>query len=118
MRRAGGGSIINVSSLLGFTGDADYFAYNATKGALRAMSRSAALKLAHDGIRVNSICPGMVRTPMNEAEVDADAYVDATPLKRMAEPIEISYAVLFLASDESSYMAGADLVVDGGFLAQ
>lgn len=118
MKRSGGGSIINVSSILGFVGDADYFAYNATKGALRTMSRSAALKLAEDRIRVNTVCPGMVRTPMNEQEVDADAYVEATPLKRMAEPVEVSYAVLFLASDESSYITGADLVVDGGYMAR
>jgi len=118
MKRSGGGSIINVSSILGFVGDADYFAYNATKGALRTMSRSAALNLAGDRIRVNTVCPGMVRTPMNEQEVAADAYVEATPLKRMAEPVEVSYAVLFLASDESSYITGADLVVDGGYLAR
>ncbi len=117
MRQRGSGSIINISSILGFVGDPDYFAYNASKGALRTMTRSAALKLAEHRIRVNTVCPGMVRTPMNEHEVDADSYVDATPLKRMAEPVEVSYAVLFLASDESSYVTGTDLIVDGGYLA-
>ena len=118
MRRAGRGSIINISSILGFAGDGDYFAYNASKGALRTMTRSAALKLAPDRIRVNTVCPGMVRTPMNELEVDAQSYVDATPMQRMAEPSEVSHAVLFLASVESSYITGTDLVVDGGYLAQ
>ncbi|MGO4588845.1 SDR family NAD(P)-dependent oxidoreductase [Paenarthrobacter sp. 2TAF44] len=117
MRRAGGGSIINISSILGYIGDGEYFAYNATKGALRLMTRSAAVKLAPDNIRVNTVCPGMVRTPMNEAEVDADSYVAATPMKRMADPAEISNAVLFLASGESSFVTGTDLVVDGGYLA-
>lgn len=117
MRRTGGGSIINISSILGHIGDGEYFAYNATKGALRLMTRSAAIKLAPDNIRVNTVCPGMVRTPMNDAEVDADSYVMATPMKRMADPVEISHAVMFLASKESSFVTGTDLVVDGGYLA-
>jgi NAD(P)-dependent dehydrogenase (short-subunit alcohol dehydrogenase family) len=82
------------------------------------MTRSAALKYAPDGIRVNSICPGMVRTPMNEAEVDADSYVINTPMRRMAEPIEVSKAVLFLLSDDAGFITGSDLVVDGGYLAR
>lgn len=118
MKRAGIGSIINISSILGFVGDSEYFAYNATKGALLTMTRSAALKLAKQNIRVNTICPGMVATPMNEAEVELQEYIDATPMGRMAQPEEVSNAVLFLASDESSYITGTDLVVDGGFLAQ
>ncbi len=118
LRAAGGGSVVNVSSILGFIGDGDYFAYSATKGALRLMTRSAALKYAPDGIRVNSICPGMVRTPMNDAEVDADSYVTGTPMRRMAEPIEVSKAVLFLLSDDAGFITGSDLVVDGGYLAR
>jgi NAD(P)-dependent dehydrogenase (short-subunit alcohol dehydrogenase family) len=118
LKAAGGGSVVNVSSILGFIGDGDYFAYSATKGALRLMARSAALKYAPDGIRVNSICPGMVRTPMNDAEVDADSYVINTPMRRMAEPIEVSKAVLFLLSDDASFITGSDLVVDGGYLAR
>lgn len=117
LRAAGGGSVVNVSSILGFVGDGDYFAYSATKGALRTMTRSAALKYAPDGIRVNSVCPGIVRTPMNELEVDADGYVADTPLRRMAEPIEVSRAVLFLLSDDAGFVTGSDLVVDGGYLA-
>ncbi|KAA0084563.1 SDR family oxidoreductase [Mycolicibacterium sp. P9-64] len=118
LRAAGGGSVVNISSILGFIGDGDYFAYSATKGALRLMSRSAALKYAHEGIRVNSVCPGMVRTPMNDDEVDADSYVLATPMGRMADPIEVSKAVLFLLSDDASYITGSDLVIDGGYLAR
>lgn len=118
MRRGGGGSIVNISSILGFVGDGDYFAYTASKGALRSMSRAAALKFVGDGIRVNSVCPGMVRTPMNDAEADADSYVQDTPMKRMAEPIEVSRAVAYLLSDDASYVTGTDLVIDGGYLAR
>jgi NAD(P)-dependent dehydrogenase (short-subunit alcohol dehydrogenase family) len=118
MRQRGGGSIVNVSSILGFIGDPDYFAYTATKGAVRQMSRAAALKFADDGIRVNSLCPGMVRTPMNDEELDADTYVVNTPMKRMAEPLEVSKAVAFLLSDEASFITGSDLVIDGGYLAR
>lgn len=118
MQRAGIGSIINISSILGFVGDSEYFAYNATKGALLTMTRSAALKLAKQNIRVNTVCPGIVATPMNEAEVELQEYIDATPMGRMAQPEEVSNVVLFLASDESSYITGTDVVVDGGFLAQ
>jgi len=118
MQRAGVGSIINISSILGFVGDSEYFAYNASKGALLTMTRSAALKLAKENIRVNTVCPGMVTTPMNEAEVELQKYIDATPMGRMAQPEEVSNVVLFLASNESSYMTGSDLIVDGGFLAQ
>ncbi|MBI4940544.1 MAG: glucose 1-dehydrogenase [Actinobacteria bacterium] len=118
MRAAGGGSIVNISSILGYIGDGVYFAYAATKGALRLMSRSAALKFVDDSIRVNSVCPGMVRTPMNDAEVDADSYVTNTPMRRMADPVEVSRAVLFLLSDEASYVTGSDLVIDGGYLAR
>ena len=82
------------------------------------MSRAAALKFVGDGIRVNSVCPGMVRTPMNDAEADADSYVQDTPMKRMAEPIEVSRAVAYLLSDDSSYVTGTDLVIDGGYLAR
>lgn len=118
LRAAGGGSIVNISSILGFVGDGDYFAYSASKGALRQMARAAALKYAPAGIRINAVCPGMVRTPMNDEEADADGYVADTPLKRMAEPIEVSKAVAFLLSDDASYITGSDLVVDGGYLAR
>lgn len=113
-----GGAIVNVSSILGFIGDGDYFAYTATQGAVRLMTRAAALQFAEAGIRVNSVCPGMVRTPMNDAEVDADTYVINTPMKRMAEPLEVSKGVAFLLSDDASFITGTDLVIDGGYLAR
>jgi NAD(P)-dependent dehydrogenase (short-subunit alcohol dehydrogenase family) len=118
LRKSGGGSVVNISSILGFIGDGDYFAYTASKGAIRLMTKAAALKYAHEGIRVNSICPGMVRTPMNDAEIDSDEYVSNTPMGRMAEPIEVSKAIAFLLSDDSSFITGTDLVIDGGYLAR
>jgi NAD(P)-dependent dehydrogenase (short-subunit alcohol dehydrogenase family) len=120
MRRTGGGSIINVSSTLGVVGADDYIAYQASKGAVRQMTRSAALSYVKDGIRVNTICPGFIETPMTDELEDEirDHDIGMTPMGRAGKPIEVSYAVLFLASDESSFMTGSDLVVDGGYLAQ
>jgi NAD(P)-dependent dehydrogenase (short-subunit alcohol dehydrogenase family) len=120
MKRAGGGSIVNTSSIWGVAGTEEYIGYQATKGAVRLMTRSAALTHAGDNIRVNSVVPGLVMTPMldDEPEDAIAAVVDMTPLGRGADPREISYGVLFLASDEASFVTGTDLVVDGGFLAQ
>jgi len=120
MKRAGGGSIVNTSSVWGVAGTEEYIGYQATKGAVRLMTRSAALTHAADNIRANSIVPGLVMTPMldDEPEESIAAVVGMTPLRRGADPREISYAVLFLASDGSSFVTGTDLVVDGGFLAQ
>jgi NAD(P)-dependent dehydrogenase (short-subunit alcohol dehydrogenase family) len=120
MKRAGGGSIINTSSIWGVAGTEEYIGYQATKGAVRLMTRSAALTHAGDNIRVNSVVPGLVMTPMldDEPEEAIASVVDMTPLGRGADPREISYGVLFLASDEASFVTGTDLVVDGGFLAQ
>ena len=116
MRRNGGGSIINIASIYGPVGAPGYVAYTASKGAVIAMTKVAALEHAHDRIRVNAICPGPVRTPMSEEE--GDASVDITPLRRRAEPEEISSAVAFLASDDAIYITGAELAVDGGYLAR
>lgn len=120
MRQAGGGSIINTSSIWGVVGTEEYVAYQATKGAVRLLTRSAALTYACDGIRVNSVCPGLVMTPMldDEPPEAIEELERITPLGRGAQPREISYGVLFLASDESSYVTGTDLTIDGGFLAQ
>ncbi len=120
MKRVGGGSIINTSSIWGVAGTQEYVAYQATKGAVRMLTRSAALTYAGDGIRVNTVCPGLVMTPMlHDEPPEAIAEVEQmTPLGRGAQPTEIAYGVLFLASDESSFMTGADLTIDGGFLAQ
>jgi 3alpha(or 20beta)-hydroxysteroid dehydrogenase len=116
LRRAGGGSIINIASIYGPVGAPGYVAYTASKGAVIAMTKVAALEHAQDRIRVNAICPGPVRTPMSEKE--GDASVDVTPLRRRAEPDEISAAVAFLASDDAVYITGAELAVDGGYLAR
>jgi 3alpha(or 20beta)-hydroxysteroid dehydrogenase len=116
MRRNGGGSIVNIASIYGPVGAPGYVAYTASKGAVLAMTKVAALEHAQHGIRVNAICPGPVRTPMSEEE--GDASVDITPLRRRAEPEEISAAVAFLASDDAVYITGAELAVDGGYLAR
>jgi NAD(P)-dependent dehydrogenase (short-subunit alcohol dehydrogenase family) len=120
MRTSGGGSIVNVSSIWGIAGAVGVAAYTASKGALRLMSKNAALSFVADGIRVNSIHPGIVSTPMIAAQDDAitAAVVDATPMKRAGSPDEIAYGALFLATDESSFMTGAELVIDGGYTAQ
>ena len=116
LRRAGGGSIINVASIYGPVGAPHYVAYTASKGAVIAMTKVAALEHAHEGIRVNAICPGPVRSPMSEQE--GDASVDVTPLRRRAEPEEISAGVAFLASDDAVYVTGTELAIDGGYLAR
>jgi len=116
LRRAGGGSIINVASIYGPVGAPGYIAYTASKGAVIAMTKVGALEHAHHRIRVNAICPGPVRSPMSERE--GDDSVDLTPVRRRAEPEEISSAVAFLASDDAIYITGAELAIDGGYLAR
>ncbi|MEX0755258.1 MAG: glucose 1-dehydrogenase [Actinomycetota bacterium] len=120
MRRAGGGAIVNISSTLGVVGAEEYIAYQATKGAVRQMTKSAALSYVGDGIRVNTICPGFIRTPMTDALDDEihEHDIGMTPMGRAGAPEEVSNAVLFLASDEASFITGAELYVDGGYLAQ
>ena len=120
MRRAGGGAIVNVSSTLGIVGAEEYIAYQATKGAVRQMTKSAALSYVADGIRVNSVCPGFIDTAMTVA-LGSEIYehdVGATPMGRAGECREISRGVLYLASNESSYVTGTELVIDGGYCAQ
>ncbi|NTD86789.1 MULTISPECIES: SDR family NAD(P)-dependent oxidoreductase [Rhizobium/Agrobacterium group] len=117
MKASGGGSIINTSSIWGIAGAAGVAAYTASKAAVRHMSKNAALTYVGDNIRVNSLHPGIIGTPMIDAQ-DAgitQAIVDITPMKRLGRPDEIAYGALFLASDESSYMTGAELVIDGGY---
>jgi 3alpha(or 20beta)-hydroxysteroid dehydrogenase len=120
---AGGGAIVNVSSIAGQSGNAGTAAYTSSKFAVRGMSKVAALELASSGIRVNSIYPGSVDTPMLQPEALGGALIDMTdvikgiPLKRMAQADEIARLVLFLASDDASYCTGAEVVIDGGVLA-
>ena len=121
LRRAGGGSIIlmgSVSALAGFTRAQD--AYTAAKGGLISLGKSLAIQFAKDRIRCNVIHPGIVDTPLQAPYLNADLrreFAAGIPLGRIAEPREIASVALFLASDESSYMTGAELVVDGGFTA-
>ena len=122
MRRSGGGAIVNISSISGFVGqDRLHMAYNASKGAVRIMTKSGAVQYARDGIRVNSVHPGFM-PPMRTSTVSADPawrkpFLYAVPLRREGRVEEVAHAVLFLASDEASYITGTELVVDGGFLA-
>ena len=123
MRRAGGGSIVNISSISGLVGqDGIHPGYNASKGAVRLLTKSIAVQHAKDGIRANSVHPGPIATSMTEAgRADPQRYQKSmarTPLGRYGEPDDVAYGVLFLASDESSYMTGSELVIDGGVTAQ
>ena len=121
MTNGGGGSIVNISSIEGFTGAAGLSAYSASKFAIRGMTKVAAQELAQFGIRVNSVHPGGVLTRMivesAGARSDGEAFVRSMPLGRFAEPVEISRLVAYLASDESSYSTGSEFVADGGLLA-
>jgi 3alpha(or 20beta)-hydroxysteroid dehydrogenase len=118
LKRAGGGSIVNVSSVEGIRGSAGLVAYVASKFAVRGMTKAAAVELGPDGIRVNSIHPGTVDTPMLRAQgledVDVDKMFRGIPLGRAARPADIANMFLFLTSDESAYCSGAEFVVDGG----
>ena len=119
MRQAGGGSIINISSIFGLIGSGGSAAYHATKGAVRLLSKTAAAEFAPFNVRVNSVHPGIIATPMVEAlsETERKAVASAGCIKREGRPEEVAYGVLFLASDEASYITGAELVIDGGFTA-
>jgi 3alpha(or 20beta)-hydroxysteroid dehydrogenase len=118
MRRAGSGSIVNISSIVAGKGIVGNMAYTAAKAAIVGMGKVAALELVGDNIRVNTILPGMIRTPMVE-EVPAERLAEfnaGIPMKRMATTAEVSNLAVYLASDESSYSTGSDFVVDGGIL--
>ena len=122
MRDAGGGSIVNISSTAGLVGSPISAAYTASKGAVRLLTKSTAIQYAADGIRANSVHPGSIDTDML-AGVYPDpeerrARLSRIPLGREAQADEVAYGVLFLASDESSFMTGSELVIDGGSTAQ
>jgi 3alpha(or 20beta)-hydroxysteroid dehydrogenase len=111
MIEAGGGSVINISSVEGMRGSPGLHGYTATKFAVRGLTKSTALELAQYGIRVNSIHPGLIRTPMTDGIPEDFLQI---PLGRAADPSEVSALVTYLASDESSYSTGAEFVIDGG----
>ena len=121
LRQAGGGSIINISSVAGLVGTGAAAAYQATKGAVRLLTKTAAVEYARDNIRINSIHPGVIATAMVAESFSPRArqrYEKTIPLGREGTAEEIAQGALFLASDESSYMTGAELVLDGGYTAQ
>lgn len=120
MREAGGGAIVNISSLYGIIGSPGAVAYHATKGAVRLITKVAALEYAQQGIRVNSIHPGMIDTPIigNLTPASDEMIRAATPMGRMGRPEEIAYGSLYLCSDQASFTTGSELVIDGGWLAQ
>ncbi len=120
MRQRGAGSIINISSIYGLIGSSGSAAYHGTKGAVRLLTKAAAIQYAPDKIRVNSIHPGVILTPMLDivTQEELQPLIDATPLKRGAQPEEVGWCAVFLASDEASFVTGSELVVDGGYTAQ
>ena len=122
MRRAGGGSIVNISSTAGLVGNALEGAYTASKGAVRLFSKSSAIHYAAEGIRVNSVHPGLIDTKMVDHIMDDPALgrlvLSRVPMGRMGTAEEVARMVLFLASDDSSYVTGGEFVIDGGYSAQ
>lgn len=125
MRKAGGGSVVIVSSIDALVGGSQGTAYSAAKGASRSFAKSAAIQYAGEGIRVNSVHPGFTDTPLSRsvvAEIMADGSPDPrmprVPMKRIARAEEIASGILFLASDEASYITGSEVVIDGGVTAQ
>jgi NAD(P)-dependent dehydrogenase (short-subunit alcohol dehydrogenase family) len=125
MRNQGKGAIVNFGSIWGEVGATGVVAYCASKGAVHQITRAMALDHVQDGIRINAVCPGEVNTPMLASERSEPVtpqllqrIADSVPLGRLAEPVEIARVVLFLASDEASYMTGATVHVDAGYTAR
>lgn len=122
MRKAGGGSIVNISSTAGLVGSKTSAAYSASKGAVRIFTKSTAVQYAAEGIRANSVHPGPIDTDMGDQvwpdAASKSASVTRTALNRMGTPEDIAYGALYLASDESSFVTGSELVIDGGVTAQ
>jgi NAD(P)-dependent dehydrogenase (short-subunit alcohol dehydrogenase family) len=113
---SGNAAIVNIASMLAVVGSPGAFAYQASKGAIRQMTKSVALEYAARGVRANTVCPGVIITPMSSGGPDEirQMQIQATPMKRLGEPEEIANCSLFLCSDEASYITATDIVVDGG----
>jgi len=126
MKEAGGGSVINVGSIYGLTGSPNSLSYHASKGAIRLMTKGDAIYYARDNIRFNCVHPGFVWTPMIEKLLAAQGNVEEKiryldrmhPVGHMGEAKDIAYGIVYLASDESKFVTGIDLPIDGGFTAQ
>ncbi len=120
MARAGRGAIVNISSIMGFIGGAEgHPGYAASKGAVRLLTKSAAVRWGPQGVRVNSVHPGYLPAMLGGTNSGGRAAkIPLTPLRRLGEPIEVAHGVLFLASDEASFITGTELVIDGGYIAQ
>jgi NAD(P)-dependent dehydrogenase (short-subunit alcohol dehydrogenase family) len=126
MRQVGGGSIINISSIYGLIGSPEIPAFHASKGAVRLMAKTDAIFYAGDKIRVNSVHPGFIRTPLVMGLAEASGDVEGTlksfaalhPIGRIGDPEDVAYGILYLASDESSFVTGSELVIDGGYTAR
>ncbi|WP_068777563.1 SDR family NAD(P)-dependent oxidoreductase [Paenibacillus sp. FJAT-26967] len=121
MKKAGGGSVIHISSIAGIVALNYTNAYTAAKGALRSLAKASAIELAPHKIRVNSVHPGIIVTPMIQEALDNGAgqmFEMGTPLPRLGQPEDIAYGVLYLASDEASFVTGTELIIDGGWTAR
>ncbi len=120
MAKTGGGSIVNISSIMGFIGGPDsHPGYSASKGAVRIFTKTAAVRFGPTGVRVNSVHPGYLPPMLNNTNAISRASKAAiTPLRRLGEVMDVAYGVLFLASDEASFITGTELVIDGGYIAQ
>jgi len=120
MKKNGGGSIVNISSIWGAAAVPGAHAYHGVKAAVLNLTRNVAMSYVGDGIRCNAVLPGYIKTPLTDVQAPEvnQLMVDTTPMRRGGESIEVAYGTLFLASDEASFVTGAELVIDGGYLAQ
>jgi cyclopentanol dehydrogenase len=122
MKKSDGGSIINMSSIYGIVGTGRYAAYHASKGAIRLLTKTAALEFAKDRIRVNSIHPGFIQTPLNKDSFankkTLEQFQELTPWPHLGLPEDVAYGALYLASDESTFVTGTELMIDGGYTAR
>jgi 3-oxoacyl-[acyl-carrier protein] reductase len=123
MLAAKSGAIVNISSIAGARGNPDRSAYSATKAAIDSLTKSGAIGWATRGVRVNAVAPGFTETPLvrvfiDRGNIDVNQLVNATPMRRLANPAEIAAAIVFLGSDEASFITGQTLYVDGGFMAE